>query len=572
MRNFEIASILGEIGEYLSLQDEPFRPRAYRRAAMVIENLDRELKDIYAEGGVNALKEVPGIGQAIAEKVEELLKTGGLKYYEKLKKDLPVNLPALSSIEGLGPRKIKALHKALGIKTIDDLARAAKSHKIKDLAGFSIKSEDNILKGIRFHKSQGERMSLEMAIPLASSIKEDLESITGVSKVVIAGSLRRRRETVGDLDFLVISKTPEKVMNFFVSHKNVVRVLAKGDTKASVTLRQGIDADLRVVKKESYGAALAYFTGSKAHNIAMRKIAQSKGLKLNEYGLYMDEKSIAGETEEDIYRALGMQYVEPEMREDMGEMALALKNSLPKLINYSDLRGDMQVQSNWTDGKYSIGEMARKAMDMGLEYILITDHSQNLKIANGLDEKRLAKQGEEIDMLNEKLGNKFRILKGVECDILKDGTLDLKDEALLKLDVVGASVHTYFNLPKKAQTERIKKAMESSNVDIIFHPTGRRIGRRPPYEVDIEELISFAKTTKTVMEIDGFPDRLDLKDEHIRMCVKKGVKMSISSDAHSKVHMEFLDLGVAQARRGWATKADIINTQPVEKMLSSLKG
>ncbi|MDD5710598.1 MAG: DNA polymerase/3'-5' exonuclease PolX [Candidatus Colwellbacteria bacterium] len=571
MNNSEVAAILAEIGEYLSLQDEPFRPRAYRVASVAIEDLDRELDDIYKKGGIKALMEVSGIGRAIAEKIEELLTTNNLRYYEELKRSLPVDLSALSKIEGLGPRKIKTLYEKLGIKTVSDLEKAAASRKISKLAGFGVKSEENIQKSIDFRKSQGSRMGLDIAMSLAAVLVERLSALPGVSRAVIAGSLRRRKETIGDLDLLAVSLNPDRVMKFFTSQREVARVLAKGSTKASVTLKQGIDADLRVVGAGSYGAALAYFTGSKTHNIALRKIAQSKGLKLNEYGLYRGSRRIAGRSEEEIYENLGLQYVEPEMREDRGEIELARRHALPRLVRYGTLKGDLQIQTNWTDGKNSISEMAQAALARKLEYIVITDHTQNLKMVHGLDVKRLTAQGKEIDAVNKKLRGKIKILRGAECDILKDGSMDLPDRALAELDVVGASIHSYFNLNNQQQTERVKRALANPHVDILFHPTGRLIGRRPPLELDMEEIIRSAHKTKTILEVNAFPNRLDLGDEYIRQCVKGGVKMSISSDAHSGKHLDFLDFGVAQARRGWARREDIINAWPMKKMLSSLK-
>ncbi|HEY4498389.1 MAG TPA: PHP domain-containing protein, partial [Candidatus Paceibacterota bacterium] len=398
-----------------------------------------------------------------------------------------------------------------------------------------------------------------------------LKVLPGVEKVAIAGSYRRFKETVGDLDMLVVSKKPKEVMDYFVSQPEVARVLAHGKTKSSVTLENGMDVDIRVVLAKSYGAALAYFTGSKDHNVAMRMIAQKKGWKLNEYGLFSGDKQIAGKTEEEIYKKLGLTYVEPEMRENRGELDLAATNKLPKPIGYGELEGDLQVQSNWSDGANSIKELAQAAVKQGLKYIAITDHSKRLAMTHGLDEKRLKEQSREIDRVNKEMRGKIKILKGSECDILKNGELDLSDDALKDLDIVGASVHSYFNLPREEQTERIKKAMQNKNVDIIFHPTGRLINRRKAYEVDMDELIKAAKVTGTILEIDAFPDRLDLNDENIRKCVEVGVKMSIDSDAHSIQHFQYLELGVAQSRRGWAKKNDIINAWPLERMRDFLK-
>jgi DNA polymerase (family 10) len=373
------------------------------------------------------------------------------------------------------------------------------------------------------------------------------------------------------VDILAVSKNPKPVMDFFATMPEVVNVIAHGATKSSVKLKSGINVDLRVVPDDSYGAALNYFTGSKDHNVALRRIAIAKGWKLNEYGLYRGNKMIAGKTEEELYGTFGMDYIEPELRENTGEIELARKHALPKLVGYDDLCGDLQVQTNWTDGSDSIESMAKAAAARGLTYIAITDHTKRLAMTHGLDEKRIIEQMAEIDRLNKKFKGKITLLKGSECDILRDGTLDLPDKVLIKLDIVGVSVHSYFNLPRAEQTERIKRAMANPNVDILFHPTGRIINRRPAYDVDMEELVATAKRTGTIMEIDAYPDRLDLKDDHIRLCVEAGVKMSIDSDAHSPTHFPYLEYGIAQARRGWATKADIVNAWPLKKMLKFLK-
>ena len=598
MTNSEIAKILREVGEYLDMQGEAFKPRAYEKAAENIASLDEGVEEIYAKGGLKAVEAIPSVGASIGGKIEELLKTGKLKYYEQLKKKTPVELSSLTAIEGLGPKSIKILYEKLGIKNVDELERAAKAGEIARLAGFGKKSEENILKGIGFARSSGGRFLLGEALPMVRGIVEKIRKMKGVERAEIAGSLRRYKETIGDGDILAISDNPKPVMDFFVSMPEVADISAHGETKSAVKLKNGLDVDLRVLPKESYGAALAYFTGSKDHNVHLRQMAIKKGYKLSEHGLFekiKNQKSkiknsdknekiikaedgewrqIAGKTEEEIYEKLGLRYIPPEMREMTGEVEAALQNKLPELIGYGDLKGDLQVQTSWTDGSNTIEEMARAAIEAGLEYIVITDHTKRLAMTGGLDEKRIQKQWEEIDAENEKLkikNKKFRILKGSECDILKDGTLDLPDEILEKLDVVGASVHSFFNLPKKAQTARIIKAMENKHVDIIFHPTGRLINARPAYEADMDEIIAAARATKTVLEIDAFPDRLDLCDGHIRKCVEAGVKMSIDSDAHASHHFGVLEFGIAQARRGWVTREDIVNAWPVAKMLGMLK-
>lgn len=577
--NVEVAQLLGEIAEYLEMDDVPFKPHAYQKVADVIEALDEEVVEIYKKGGLKAIGAIPGVGVSIAEKIEEYIKTGRIRLHEELKKKIPVDLRSLTAVEGLGPKKIKKLYKQLGIKNLQDLERAAVSGALRTVEGFGPKSEENILKGIGFLKLSGGRLILGNVFPAIERIKNDLARIKGVERADIVGSARRKKETVGDFDILVIAKNSRPVMDRFVAMDDVVHVYAQGDTKASARLKSGIDVDVRVVAKESYGAALLYFTGSKAHNVALRQLAIKKGLKLNEYGLFRmkgekEEKMIAGDTEESIYNALGLPYIEPEMREDAGEIALAQQYKLPILITNADMKGDLQMHTDWSDGANTIEECASAAMALGLEYIAITDHTKRLTVANGLDEARLLKHMKAIDAVNMKLkkeGKKFTVLKGSEVDILKDGTLDLSDDVLAKLDVVGASVHSYFNLPREVQTKRIIAAMENPHVDIIFHPTGRVINRRPAYDVDMDAIIEAAKRTKTVLEIDAFPDRLDLKEEYVRKCVQRGVKLSIDTDAHAVAHLPFLAWGVGQARRGWAEAGDIVNAWPVEKMKKMLK-
>ncbi|HUY69686.1 MAG TPA: DNA polymerase/3'-5' exonuclease PolX [Candidatus Tyrphobacter sp.] len=575
MTNEEIARILKEIAEYLEIAEEPFKPRAYERAAQGVDSLEESAADLYKQGGLKALMEIPGVGASIAEKIEELLKTGRLKYYEKLKSKLPVDFKSFSGIEGLGPKSIAKLYKKLKIKNAADLKKAVKAHKIRGLEGFGEKSEEKILAGLEFLKITKGRFPLGEVWPLAKEITSRLEKLNGVERAITAGSLRRRKETIGDIDILTISKKPKSVMDYFVSMPEVARIIVRGETKSSVKLKNGLNIDLRVVGASSYGAALNYFTGSKSHNVALREIALKKGRKLNEYGLFDRRgKQIAGETEENLYARLGLRYIEPELREETGEIEASRKNSLPKLIGYGDLRGDLQTQTDWTDGANSIEEMALAAHKSGLEYMVVTDHTKRLAMAHGLDEKRIRAQGKEIDEVNKKLkkkGIRFIVLRGSECDILKDGALDLPDEVLAELDVVGASIHSFFNLPKKEQTERIIKAMRNPNVDILFHPTGRILNRRPAYDIDLEAIIKVAKETGTILEIDAFPDRLDLNDERIRLCVESGVRLAIDSDAHAVSHFGYLEYGLAQARRGWAGKSDIINSYPLAQCLDFLK-
>ena len=569
--NREIATKLTEMAAILEMQGVAFKPRAYEKAALGVESLDREAVEIYKEGGLKALEEIPAVGKGIAGHIEEMVKTGSFQEYEQLKKKIPVDVSGLLAVEGIGPQMIKVLWQKLRIKNLAQLEKAAQQGKIHGLPHFGLKSEEKILKGIEFLKSSGGRRVLGFILPEIRALEKMIQSFDGVEKAVVVGSVIRRRETIGDIDILAVSSKPEKVMEQFVALPVIAHVYGKGLTKTNVRLKNGLDADLRVIPKESFGAALNYFTGSKDHNIALRDIAIKKGMKLNEYGLYKGKKTIAGKTEEEIYHALGLKQVPPpEIRENMGELQAARAGKIPKLIEYGDLRGDLQVQTNWTDGENSIEEMAIAAQKMGLEYIAITDHTRSLAMTGGADEKKLLRQVAEIEKIQKKF-TKFRILAGAEVNIGKDGTLDINDETLAQLDVVGVAVHSHFNLSRAEQTKRIIRAMENPHVDIIFHLTGRMINKRKPIDVDVDAVIAAAKRTDTVLEIDAFPDRLDIKDEYIRKCVEHGVKMSIDSDAHSVQHYQYLEMGIAQARRGWAEKKDIINAWSVEKMLKMLK-
>lgn len=585
MINKEIAKVLFEISEYLAMEDVSFKPRAYEKAAIVIDGLEKDVSDIYKKEGLKGLEKIPSVGKGIAEKIEELLKTGKSKYYEKLKKKIPVNLNELTAVEGIGPKMIMKLYKKLHIQNLKDLERAARSGKIRDLEDFGKKTEENILRGIEFLRQSGGRFILGFIMSDIRKIEEKINGLSGVKKAIVSGSIRRMKETVGDGDLLVAvasEKTAQKVSDYFISMPEVVHIYSHGPTKSSVRLKNNMDFDLRVVPEQSFGSALQYFTGSKAHNIALRKIAIKKRFKLNEYGLFKVKKSKTKiqndkskcKTEEEIYKRLGLQWIPPEIREDAGEIEASRNNKLPNLIKYNDLKGDLQIQTKWTDGSNSIEDYVEEAMKLGLEYIVITDHTKSLAMAGGLDEKGLARQGKKIDQVNLKLKKKnlkFRVLKGAEVNILKDGKLDIKDEALKKLDVVGVAVHSRFKTNKKEMTERIIKAMKNPNADILFHPTGRILNKRPSYQIDIEKIIKAAKETKTVLEINAYPNRLDLKDEYARMAKEAGVKLSIDSDAHSITHFHYLEFGIAQARRGWVEKKDVINAWPVEKMLELLK-
>lgn len=570
MPNVEFALIFREISLYLEMQGVQFKPRAYEKVAYTLEAMEEPLAEIYQRGGIKALREVPGVGEAIAEKIEEIIQTGKLTYYEELRRKTPVDIRALTAIEGVGPKMVKVLYEKLEVKDVSDLERVAQIGKIRGLPHFGEKMEQKILRGIEFLKQGSGRVTLGAALPLILEIHGRLRELSDVDEVEVAGSIRRRKETVGDADILAISSRPEKVMDFFVSMPEVAHVLGKGKTKAMIKLKNGLDVDLRVVPEESFGAALNYFTGSKDHNVALRRIAQEKGLKLNEYGLFRGSQRIAGKTEEEIYKVLDLSFIPPEIREDQGEIEAAKKGEIPDLVGYQDLRGDLQIQTTWTDGANSIEEMAEEARRLGLEYIAITDHTKGLAMTGGSDEKKLLRQMAMIEEINRSLKG-ITVLKGAEVNINKDGSLDIKNEVLAELDVVGIAVHSHFNLPRREMTERIKRAMRNPHADILFHPTGRVIQKREPYDVDMDEIIRTAKETGTVLEVDAYPNRLDLKDEHVRKAIEAGVKLVIDSDAHSVNHMRFLEFGVAQARRGWARKNDILNTLPEKDFIRSLK-
>lgn len=573
--NGELARIFREIAVFYEMENDSFRARAYEEGAEIIDTLAESATDIYKKGGEKAFEKLPGVGKGMAEKIEEFVRTSRIKKYEELKKKIPVDVSGLMAVEGLGPKKIKSLYQKLEVKNISDLQRAAKRGKIRNLPNFGEKTETNILEGIAFVQKSGGRVPLGYVIDRVERLIKEIEKLPGVSKVAAAGSYRRRKETVGDIDLLVVAKKTKVVTDFLTALLDVAKVWGKGGTKASVHLSAGFDIDVRIVRPESFGAALQYFTGSKQHNIRLRRIAIGKGYKLNEYGLFKGSKSIAGKTEEEVYKKLELEAPPPEIREDAGELEiLASGKPLPKLVEYGSLRGDLQVQTNWTDGAANIEDMARAAIEVGLEYIAITDHTKALAMTGGLDEKRLREQMKEIDKLNKRFegeGIRFRILKGSEVDILKDGMLDLPDSVLTELDIVGASVHSHFKLSRKEQTERIIRAINNPNVDILLHPTGRLINKRAPYEVDMERIILEAVRTGTILEIDAYPDRLDLKDEHIRIGVEKGARFVIDSDAHQPSHFKWLGLGIAQARRGWATQKHILNTLPMEEFLKELK-
>ena len=548
-----------------------FRARAYYRAADTISSLQENVIDIYGRQGVNGLLEIPAVGKAIASKIEEYLKGGKIQHLEELKAKVPIDIDELYGIEGIGPKTIKMFYDKLQIKNLADLEKAATEGKLKTLPGFTEKKEQDIFKRIEFFKRGKGRLIIGEVYPLVKQIEKRLQHIAGVKNAAAAGSIRRMKETIGDIDYLVAANDPKRVIDFFVKMPEVQEILGMGQAKAFVKLASGIDADLLVVPEESWGAALQYFTGSKEHSVQLRKIAISKGLRLNEWGVFKGDKRVAGTTEEEVYKILGLQWIPPEMRENAGEIELGRQGKVPKLVEYGSLKGDLQVHSENSDGTATIEEMARGAKAFGLDYIAITDHTKSLKLAGGLEEQELLEQADKISQLNDRLREEFRILSSAEVNIMKDGSLDIPNTVLDKLDIVGAAIHSHFNLPIETQTERLIKAAKNPSVDILFHPTGRLINRRAGYLVDIEKLIEVAKDTNTVLEIDAHYDRLDLKDEYVRMAVRNGVKLVIDSDAHHPIHYSFLTFGIAQARRGWAIQSDILNTLPADKLLNALK-
>jgi len=571
VRNAELARCFRDIAAYLEMDDVPFKPRAYEKAAQAIESHDRPLAELHRSGGVKALAGVPGVGKSMAEKLDELIRTGRCTLHEEYQRRMPVDIAALTAVEGIGPKAVKTLYERLAIRTLADLEAAAQAGKIRALPHFGQRSEEKILRAIDFARSTGGRVLLATVEPLIDALAEDVRRFPGVQRVEIAGSIRRRRETIADADLLAVARAPAEVTTRFVELPAVARVLGHGDTKASVRTADGLQIDLRVVPAASFGAALLYFTGSKAHNVALRQRALKGGWKLNEYGLFRDTRRLAGRTEEEVYARLGLAWIPPELREDQGEIDAATAGRLPRLVEPGDLRGDLQTQTDWTDGAHSIEAMARAAREIGLEYIAITDHTVSLTMTHGADTEKLARQMREIDRLNAKLDG-IRILKGAEVNIDRDGGLDIPDQALAALDVVGIAVHSHFDLARRAMTERIVRAMRNPHADILFHPTGRKLQKRPAYELDIDAVIATARETGTVLEVDGYPDRADLRDEHVRRAIAAGVPIVIDSDAHDVRHLAFpRRYGIDQARRGWATADDVLNTRPADAFLAALK-
>ena len=584
MKNVEIVRIFHEIAYLIQIAENDlntvYKVRAYEKAADVIENLTVGLEEIYLKNGVQGLRKIPSIGNAISLKIEEFIKSDKIDYHQELTTKIPLKVSEFYNMRGIGPKTIKILYEKLKITSISDLEKAASEGRIAKLKGFSKMKEENILRTIQLSKKNKTRYLLGDVYPLIKKIESRLTTEDSVIRCAVVGSFRRMKETIGDIDILVSTKEPEKVVNFFVNMPEVEEIRGKGKAKAFVELSNGIGVDLLVVPEESFGSASQYFTGNKDHNISLRNLAISIGLHLNEWGLFTKKKKqIAGDDEQEIYEKLHLEYIPPELRENCGEIEYFSNNKKERLdlIDYGDLKGDLHTHSEKTDGTMSIKDMALQARKkFGLDYIAITDHTKSLRLANGLNENLLLDQINKIRELNDVINeystdSRFRILSSAEVNILKDGTLDIVNNVLDKLDIVGASIHSNFSLSKDIQTERLIKAAKNPSIDILFHPTGRIINKREGYSIDVEKIINTACETRTVLEINSSYNRLDLRDEHIRLAVQNGVKLAINSDAHHPVHFAYLLFGIGQARRGWAKKMDIINTLKVDTLLKELK-
>jgi DNA polymerase (family 10) len=564
IRNSEIAELFKKIADLLEIDGaNPFRVRAYRTAVRTVNSLGRDVSDLIA--AQEDLTLLPGIGKELATKIKEIVATGRLSKLEELEKRIPAELHQVLKLPGLGPKKVKVLYDQLNIRSLPDLEKAARKGKIRNLAGFGNKSQERMLEEIAQRGQGKERIQWIVAEKVAASFIEYLRAQPTVRQIDMAGSFRRRQETVGDLDILVSCDSPAQIMGLFIRHEDVLRVIAQGETKSSVILRGGLQVDLRVIDPQSYGAALHYFTGSQLHNIALRRLARQRDLKINEYGVFNRDQRIAGQTEKDVFAALKLSYIEPELREDRGEIQAARQDRLPELVTLEDIRGDLHCHTDETDGHHSIEEFARAAALKGYEYIGITNHSRHLRIARGLDPEGVKGLIKKIDRLNQKLDD-IVIFKSMEVDILKDGTLDLPDSILKELDFTICSVHSDFRLPRQAQTERLIRAMDNPYFTILGHPTGRLINQRPAYAVDLQHLIAAAAERGCFMELNANPDRLDMDDVHCKFAKEAGVPVAISTDAHWMDHLNYMRLGVSQARRGWLEAKDVLNTRGVKEL------
>lgn len=570
VHNSDIEEVLGAVADLLEIKGEnPFRVRAYRNAARTVQGLSESVTEMVRRG--QDLSELPGVGKDLAGKIDEIVETGTLGFLKELQGEMPAGLTGLMKVPGLGPKRVAVLYKQLGITTLDGLVQAAGQGRIHAVEGFGAKTEQRILEeASKLRQRQSKRVSLVVAEQVAGPLVGYLKGTPGVNDVIVAGSYRRQRETVADLDILATCRKNSRIMERFVGYEDVQRVVSQGDTRSTVLLRSDFQVDLRVMPQISYGAALMYFTGSKEHNIAIRKIGLAKKLKINEYGAFQGEKRVAGRTENEMYAKVGLPFIEPELREDRGEIDAARKGKLPKLLELRDIRGDLHVHTKRTDGHDTVEELVEAARTRGYAYIAITDHSKHVTVARGLKPEQVREQVREIDAINKKLKG-FTVLKATEVDILEDGSLDLPDEVLQELDLTVCSVHYKFNLSLKQQTDRILKAMENPHFKILAHPTGRLIGQREPYQVDMEEVMKAAKQKGCILEVNAHPERLDLNDSHCKMAKDMGVKLVLSTDTHRLGDLDYMRFGVGQARRGWLEPDDVVNTRGVKELEKLLK-
>lgn len=568
MQNSGVAESFDTMADLLEISGEnPFRIRAYRNAARTVRSMPQDIAEMVKHG--IDLSDFPGIGKDLAAKIEELYTTGHLEALEKLEKKVSPELATLMRITGLGGKRVALIHNKLGLNTIDQLESAAKEHKICQLPGLGEKIEESIIQGIAQFRVSIGRYLLADAEVVADAFTQYLKSINCISQIVVAGSFRRRKETVHDIDILVTGSDNVCIMNHFLKYPQFNKIISKGDTRSTAVMKSGMQIDIRAVPNECFGSALHYFTGSQAHNISIRKRAITYGLKINEYGVYNGNRRIGGLNEVDVFNAVGLEYIEPELREDQGEIDAAEKSTLPKLINLNDIKGDLHAHTIATDGHATIEEMALAAQQKGYSYLAISDHSQRLAMAHGLSELSLAAQIESIDILNKQFKN-FKILKSSEVDILENGDLDLNDSILKRLDLTVCSVHTKFNLSKKQQTDRVLKAMDNPYFTILAHPTGRLINRRSPYEIDLDQVMYAAKEKNKILELNSFPDRMDLDASYCRRAKEIGVKIAINTDAHGIADLNFMKYGIGQARRGWLEASDVINTYSLPRLLELL--
>ena len=569
VENTEIAALFNRFADLLEIEDaNPFRVLAYRNAARTVGGYSRSIAQLVSEG--RDLDELPGIGKDLAAKIETIVQTGRLLQLERIEKRTPRALSDLMQLPGLGPKRVKLLYRELHIRSAEDLQRAARSGKLAELPGFGAKTVSKVLQGLTRAEPQSQRLRLDRAEQIAEPLVAWLHGIRGVKSVDVAGSFRRRKETVGDLDILVTCGRDSPIMQRFLEYEDVAEILSQGDTRSTVRLRSGLQVDLRAVPRESYGAALYYFTGSKEHNIAVRRLAVARKLKINEYGVYRGVRRIAGRSETEIFRSVGLPYIPPELRENRGEIAAAQQQRLPQLVTLADIHGDLHSHTNATDGNASLKQMATAAQALGYHYLAITDHSRRLSVAHGLDRRRLLVELDAIDKLNNGYRD-FRLLKSMEVDILEDGSLDMPDEVLQRLDLVVGAVHSGFTLSRRRQTERLVHAMHKRYFNILAHPSGRLIGEREPMGFDMQKVMDAAKQYGCYLEINSQPQRLDLNDIYCKAAKDLGLKLVISSDAHSTDGLKLMRFGVDQARRGWLEPDDVLNTLSLERLLAALK-